>query len=315
MADPIVVDNTILSMTAKCSTLAVTRGVLGYTAKEESANLRAGSACHACWATYFRGGTADEALAALAACDDFEVWAGEHVEATDRLAFGNVSRIMRRWIETHPRERLPFVIDADKVEVYFESPLTDEGDIVYCGIMDALGQYNGAYYNIENKTTGRLDQSWLRAQRMSAQISGYHWLAEQYLGAPIAGTFINVQELSRLPSDPSRKCKEHGVAYAECGALHSKAEIGIDSRTPTRLAEWKKTAIHLAKKYRELLRYNDLGMIQKVRMQGTTNNSCRWCAFSEWCYMERDSGYAASNFTYDPWAPRERALARVGGSE
>jgi len=313
MAEPLVVDNTILAATAKCSTLAVMRQVLGLEAREESAKLKTGSAFHAMLACYLRGGTADEALEALAKFENYEDWTNEHVEGTDAYAFANIRKIAARWLETHPRERLPFVVPPDKVEVYFEYPLTDESDIWYCGIMDGLGAYSGADYNIEHKTTGRIDKLWLRSMNLNSGISGYHWLAEKFLEHPIAGTFLNVQEISRLPSDPSRKCKEHGVTYSECGALHSKAEIAIVTRTAEALVEWRKTAIHLAKKYRELLKYSSIEMIQKVRMQGTTNNSCRWCAFSEFCYMGRDAGYAASNFTYDPWSPRERALARVGG--
>ena len=135
------------------------------------------------------------------------------------------------------------------------------------------------------------------------------------LGHPLTGTFLNVQELAKLPSDPTRKCKEHGVVYAECGTLHAKSEIAIVTRTPTAIEQWRRTAINLGRKYRELLKYSSLEHIDKVRMQGTVNNSCRWCQFSEWCYNERSAAFAAANFQHDPWEPKERALARVGASE
>lgn len=345
MTEPIYVDSTLLSAVAKCSTLAVTRHVLDLASATESPLLRSGAACHAAWAVYFRGVEIDEAMdvlrngavcrlckgtgvedagfvkspcdgcAGLGRVEPYEAWANEHVPVEDRFAYPNVERIMARWFETHPRHLLPFTVKPERVEVYFETPLDDAGEFVVCGIMDAFAEMQDNTYNVENKTTGRLDATFLKAQKLSAQISCYHFLAERYLGRPITGTFLNVQQLSRLPSDPSRKCKEHGVTYAECGVLHTKAEIAVITRTRYQLEEWRKTAIHLAKRYRDLLKYNSLDMIHKVRQQGTQNYSCRYCPLADWCYMERNPSYAAANFVHDPWKPHERAMARVGADE
>lgn len=344
MSEPILVDNTILSKVAKCSTLAVGQQVLGFVPLDESAKLKSGAAAHAAWASYFKGGPTTEILETLsrgpvcvecngtgvedagfakATCDvckglgrlgdlGYEVWANEHVPLDDRLAWQHVSRNFGRWIETHPYDRLPFQIKPQHVEVYFEHPLDDAGEFMFCGIMDGFPSVDQHWYNLENKTTGRITSDWLRNQRLSSQLTGYHWLGEKFLGRPLVGTFLNVQEFSRLPNDPDRKCREHGVKYEECGPLHSKSEITVVAHTREQLNEWHKTALSLAKKYKELLRYSSIDLIQRVRMQGTFNYSCAFCPLSEWCYLGRTPEYANANFVVNRWNPREHAANLVG---
>lgn len=306
MSNPLFVDNTILVSVARCSTLDVTRHGLGLVATEERATLRSGTAIHEALAVWFRGGTHDEAMAALDA--SYREFAEEHVQTTDRLAWDNVRRIIDFWLVTHPLSALPFTIDPAMVEIGFAFPLTDEGDIVFCGRLDALAAYNGGLYTVENKSTWNVSRDWLSTFANDSQLSGYTWAAMQHAAQPVVGTMLNAIEISKIP-DSDRRCDKHATPYYECGHLHNaeKHQIVIPTRSPIQIEEWRKTAIHLARKHADLIRrFQELKDIQKVRTQGTFNGHCRFCAFNGWCVTGRTMEYALNNFIFEPWSPYDR---------
>lgn len=307
--EPVYVDNSLLSAVARCSTEALVRHALGYTSTEERATLRAGTALHEALAVWFKGGTYDAAMAAFDA--SYRVWAEAEVAGDDRLSYANTSRIVAYWLETHPLSALPFVVRPELVEVGVAHPLTDDGDIVFCGRLDAGVDYTDSLYIVEHKSTGRVSPLWLRGWRLDSQPTGYIWLAEQHVAKPVTGVIINALEFSRLPSSDKR-CTRHAVPYEECGHLHATFDMVVVTRTPEQLAEWRKTAIHLAKRYRDLLtRFGDLAHVHKVRMQGMFNKSCGWCAFFDWCSMGRPPEYVAGNLVYDPWRPYDFAAGNT----
>jgi hypothetical protein len=75
------------------------------------------------------------------------------------------------------------------------------------------------------------------------------------------------------------------------------------------LAEWKKSALHLAKKYKEMLiRFPSLRDIHRVRMQGTFTNACRFCQFDDFCNAGRPVDLIGSMFVEDRWSPYDHSL-------
>lgn len=307
----IAIDNSTLAAVACCSTQAVLRYHLGLTAFEDRAPMRAGSAAHAALAAWFQKGT-EAALEVLEA--EYTLWALENVPEGDRLSPPNVIRTMRQYFESHPPGSLPFVVEPGFVECGFAVPLDEDGEFVFVGRLDALARdHNNAYWIVEHKTTGRLDDRWRRRFQSAAQVTGYVWAAQQHTERPVVGAFINGIELSKLPSDEKRKCRDHGVVYAECGAQHARTEMLIELRSPHELEEWRKTALHLARKFRDLCRMvPTLADLHKVRMQGQFTGACSDCQFNDFCRRGRPIAAANAMLRLEPWSPWDHTIVGHG---
>jgi len=310
--EPLAIDNSTLRAVARCSTEAMVRYAWHWTTAEERATLKAGTAFHTAMERHFKGDQPAEVLAAFSA--GYDAWADENVKADDRLAPANLSRIVSRWLDLNPLATSPFTVDPTMVEVGFAYPLTDDGSIVFCGRLDGVAQYQDALYVLEHKSTGRITQDWLDTFTLDSQLSGYIWAAQQHTGMTVVGAFLNAIEFSKLPNS-AMKCKggggvpSHGVPYSECGHLHANMRMAVVSRAPEALVEWKKTATHLAIRYRDMLaKWPTLESLHKLRMQGTFNGSCRFCSFKDFCKLHRPMSYiAAGNLIFEKWSPYERA--------
>ena len=306
MADTIYIDSSTLTAVATCDTQAVLRYVLGLTMDDEDrAPLRAGSMAHAVLADYLKGASVAEIVEASAIID-YLAWATDAVPDNDRLSGPNVLKVLSRWLQTHPISGLPFMVDPAMVEVGFAVPLAE--DVIFVGRMDALVRdEHGAYFVLEHKTTGQLNEMWRRRFRTSAQITGYVWAAQEHLQAPVAGCFVNGIEFGRLPTD-TKKCRTHGVPYIECGPLHARFDMLIEHRAPHQLDAWKRDAIRLARKFQSLkLRIQSLGQIDDVGQYGQLNGACTLCQFADYCAVGRPASMG-SVLTYNPWSPYDRAF-------
>jgi hypothetical protein len=303
----LIVDNSILASVATCSTQGALRYALGYAARDEAAYLRAGTAVHAALGAYLATqGDETAALAALAA--DYQTWAGANVPDTDRLSYHNVRRIVSEWMRTHPIRGLPFVIVGPEwVERPFQVPLAPGIDFV--GRMDGIASDPaGVEWIVEIKTTGRMDDRWRRRWRMASQLTGYTWAGEMERGRPVAGVYVVGIEMAKLPDDPKRKCKTHGVAYIECGALHANHETLIEPRAPHQIRQWHRAAVGLAQRYVALTvavkRPED---VRAVTMEGQFTGACGECFARDWCAVGRGAQYVESLFEHRPWNPLAHA--------
>lgn len=305
MTEPLVVDNSTLSAVARCSTEAVVRYSLGLATRDEKSTLQSGTAAHAAFAAYYASGDATQALDVFET--SYRAWADEHVPPDDRLSFGNTSRILAAWMDAHPRHMLPFV--PEHVEIGFAFPLAD--DVTFVGRLDAIarGRDDGHVYIVENKTTGRISPAWLSGFRTSSQLSGYIAGAREHTSQLVVGAFLVAVEFSRLPSDPTRKCKTHATAYAECGHLHAVFEMAVVQRTEEQLAEWRRTALHLTRRYQDLLRrFPALVDLHRVRQQGTFTGACTYCACRDFCQVGRPLDLVGTMFVEDRWHPLNHAM-------
>ncbi len=301
----IAVDTSTLSAVARCGTEAGLRYALGWTAFEDNAPMRAGSAAHEALAAWFRGESGVLDL------NDYEVWASETVATGDRLHPTNVRRILARWFEINPPSALPFVVPSpDLVEVGFSVPLDDAGEVQFVGRMDALGHgHQGEWYVIEHKTTGRMDETFRRRIRSSAQVSGYTYAAQVHLKRPVVGVMVNAIELADLPDDPKRKCRTHGVVFAECGALHARAECFIVQRTPEQLDQWRHEALRLARVYERLRRIvPTLDHLLAADTRGQFAGHCVQCQFRTFCDLGRPIDIAPNMLRHEPWEPFAHAF-------
>lgn len=313
----IVVDNSILAAVQRCETEAALRYGLGYAAAEEGAPLRAGSAVHVAFATWFTSG--GDAAAALAALErDYRPWAEEHVvDPSDRLAWSNVRNCMRQWFAAHTIERFPVRLAPTLIEVGFALPLAD--DVIVVGRMDGLGQDSqAAWAVVDHKSTGQLGERWRLQHRVSAQLTGYVWAAQHYVKGTVVGAYVNGIELSKLPSDPARRCREHGVPYAECGPIkHARFEVLVTQRPPHLQEEWKATALSLARRYAQIREtVKSVKDIGKVRAEGQFTGACANCQFRVYCGEGRpiQAVRVDTLLRVEPWEPYEHAF-KAGGDK
>lgn len=331
------VDNTTLRAVQECESEAALRHVLGYRSAgdEEAYALECGIAVHEVMADYLKGMPAERCLA------KYELLYHGYSEDNGldvpthpvyRLSYTNTDKILKEWFEQHPVENFSFGVKPELVEVGFSIPLSDEcvcghaqnmhhvsicagrdcncyayrPAFVMWGRLDAIVQsrHDGALYVLDHKTTGRLTPYFTDKFRNDSQMTGYTWAASKTLGMPVAGVYINAIEFSKLP-DSSRKCSSHGVPYSECGPLHLKSELLIYTRTPDQQEAWRRTAIKLARKYRDLHhRVKNLNdALTGTDMEGTFTGACGFCTFKQFCNANRPPHYAQSMLVHQPWRP------------
>jgi len=306
------VDNTILAATAACSTKAAMRYVLGLVPIEQetdSGPMIAGQAAHAALDGFLRTGDADKAL------EEFDAVyvpylaareaAGNPIPDNDRLAPANVKACLEEWMQTH--QTLPYTVDPQRVEVGFSVPLALE--VTFVGRMDGLVQTQGAWYVLEHKTTGRMDTRWRARFRSSAQITGYVWAATVQEKLPVVGCYVNGIEFAKLPSDDKRKCRTHGVAYAECGMHHARSDLVVELRSPAQLEQWQQTAVQMAQRFlrlREVVKGPE--DVRTLPMEGTLTGECVWCPFQTWCMLGRPAEAAKVMFREERWEPYKHAF-------
>lgn len=305
----VAVDNSILRTVARCSTEAVVRYVLGFTARSEAAPLMAGRAAHEALAMWLQS-KGDDAQGLQAFSAAYRGWSGTHVPTGDRLAYENTYQILKAWFRGHPFRSLPYTVSAIEQRV----AVSIEPGVQFVGNLDAIGQSlsDGAFRVIEHKTTGALTGWWKARWHVDSQVTGYLWVAEQRYRTPFTGAYINAIEFGKLPSDASRTCKTHGLKYAECGALHAKGEVVSVTRTPGQVQAWKANALRLARRFRKMCEQTaeQLGgdshedwsavqrVIQRLPQEGTFTASCQFCEFKEFCETGRT---AKALVVHQPW--------------
>lgn len=304
-------DNSILRTVARCSTEAVLRHHHGLTSPEEKAAMKAGTVFHHVSEHFFKTQGLDIG-GSLAIFDaEYIPWADPIVPSDDRLAWPNVRTIIEQWMLMRVN-LLPFQWPhPDLIEIGFAIELTD--DITFVGRLDGLVKdtQTDSWYVLENKSTGRISSMWRTGYRSDSQVSGYIYAASLHLGTPVVGAFINAIEFSKVPSDPKRKCKAHGVVYKECGPSHTVSDIFNVARTPQALDEWKREAINLATRYEALRdRFPTLADIGNVPVEGKFSGACTYCQFREFCAFGKPLHQVSTMLVEDRWEPYTHALGR-----
>ena len=224
----------------------------------------------------------------------------------------NLQRILTRWIELHPAEILPWR-RVLSVEEAFVSRVWESGGRtvrLICRPDAVVEDHFGRVRWVDTKTTSwRIsDPSWKRALRLSLQAALYtDAIAQRYGDAATLGGWFNAMELRKLPSDPKRKCKEHGTPYAECGNEHAKTEFVEALTTMERVGTALDDARLAAMKFVRMFDVHDEPSI--FRMEGSANGACRFCSASEWCEGGRLAATLDGFMVHDPWIVEEGVKA------
>jgi len=327
---PTLIDNSTLAALAQCTARTAVINVMGFKSSEESAALLCGKAVHAGIEVFLRGGTIDSALERFAQM--YQEWSDNNLAPGNPREYSNVAKILGRWLEENPLDRLPYVVQPDKIEIYFTVPLNDPtdscdvcggahegGEFMLTGLIDAIvtSKDGRLFFPLDHKTTASFNQDFIKKFRNDSQISGYSYALSYLTGQPVTGALINVIEIKRLPTDPKRKCKERGVRYEECGILHAKYQFFSPDRSAAQVESWRRTALRLAHEYRdlfELLKGNaaaDLTdrerfeIVQQLPTEGEFNGGCVFCSLFDWCSTGRIPAMAEATLRWDPWITEE----------
>jgi hypothetical protein len=314
----IIVDNTILASVAACSTQAALRHVLHLTTTADAAPLIAGQYAHEVLAWWLLG---VEPAAALRRLDGYRRWAQGKVAADDKLAPGNVHRILEHWMAMRPLATWPLLVESGQVEVPLVGVLgvleagkpvlpredhDGEPRVVMVALLDAIGRRRtGGHYSIDHKTTSNVNDYFKDSQEDSSQFTGQLWLAAEN-GHTLHGVYVNAVEFWTVPSS-SRACKTHGSTYAECGLKHLKHFLFPVTRSTHEIATWPITARQLTRKFLRLrARVASIEDVRTLPMEGRFVRACRNCSFREWCRRGRPASMA-QEFVREEWNPLVRA--------
>jgi hypothetical protein len=329
------VDNSLLK-TVACETRVAMRHGYGYTSREEAIAAFCGQVVHEVLADHLRGKDIEWCRNRLRFM--YKGYSDEYIPDDKRhrfyrLRYENVDAIVHEWLTQWPKNSLPFAVNPNLIEVGFQIPLSTEcvcghdernhaaGGCQWraqCGCQEFLyafifyGRYDGivtaehdhSLYVLDHKTTGRLTPYKVEEYRNDSQMSGYVWAARETTGQDIVGVYINAIELSTLPSDPVRKCREHGVVYAECGPLHMKAQFLAYTRDAEQLDQWHRTAMELARRYKAIVaKAPELENVGTLLTEGAFYGSCLFCDFKDFCAAGRPLNYVDNLLVYSPWRP------------
>lgn len=337
----LIVDNTILTDTRKCQTLTAMRHVLGLATPSEAVELRCGSAVHEGLARYLVTGSAKKALARFDAA--YQDWAASHAPKVDRdgkphrLLWAPVHRILAHWLDAHPLNRWPLIVDPAHVEVpvwgelgvlingKLKAPDTEidggpahthpsvEGRVLMVALLDAIGKTRavGGYWSIDHKTTSRIGDWFKQDQEDSSQFTGQLWLARQREIVGLHGVYINALELPRLNSS-DRTCRDHGVPYKKCALAHIGSMLFPITRSSHEIENWESTARSIARTFLKLKTgVRDVHDVRELPMDGRFTRACGRCTFREWCRIGRPA-HGASAFVEQRWNPLDHAWKRGG---
>ena len=304
------VDNTTLSALNTCDMKAGLRYILGLTTGEERLELDAGTAVHEALACWHRGEGVTNALIRF---DALYKPVASRIHAEERLSFTNVRRVLSRFFAYFQQYPVPYQVQRDLVEVVFEAPLDDHGDFRIMGRIDQIETYQGRLVVGENKTTGSLSGYWKDKWPMASQLTTYIYGAKygtvggQPLNLPVEEALVMGLELRKLPMSET-KCKEHKLAYRECGDLHAKWEFsGPHPRPDGFLQRWRKDALSAAKRY--VWMQDNVHTVQDavdtLEQQGQFNGSCVWCEFKDYCRQGLPANLMEANLVKSVWDPRK----------
>ena len=313
---PLYIDNSTLRAVAACDTQAILRYAHDLTSPEEIAVLKSGTDAHEALRAYFTGSTPDAALREFT--NRYTTWASANVPSDgylSRLLPTNLTTILRTWFETHPISALPFTPRRNMVEIPFQFPLDDNGDIIYTGALDlVVKDAEVDFAPCDHKTTGRISADWVSTFRNDSQFSGYMWACSQHTGEPVTRGYVNAIEFSQLPTS-DRKCTKHNLPFSECSTEHATSRIILITRTPGQITKWKHDALKLARRYaRWLTLYGtSLDSILRTTQAGSFFGNCRFCTFSEFCANGMPTRSLLSMYSKSHWNPLDRRPPSAGG--
>jgi hypothetical protein len=315
--EQLVVDNSILSATAKCHTYAFTRYALGYDVKGEALALSAGQAIHLGMERWMKGEPVKKCVKAMAEWYEHAVTVYLHTTEQDQLGPDDKRFEPERVIAIFHahllklEEQFPFKIIEGAVEgpIWAEFPIDLPVPVIYVARLDAIVRKREltGRWSFDHKSTKRITDWWSDKQKVSSQWSGQVWIEQQQRHRALEGVIIHAIELPE-PHTSDRTCKEHGVPFTECSIRHATYDYIYVTRSQAELDGWLTTATQQVREFHELTRVAAAAGIEavgEVQMQGRFNEGCVFCSMKEWCRLGRPTGerQLRAMFVENPWNP------------
>lgn len=325
MSNPLVVDNTMLAGFRGCHRKYYYRHEEGLTTSRTPAALSFGAAFHAGMAASLQGRTKDEAIAiAIRSMREQELPTNgkEEWRCADKLI-----QILDVILAQQPIEVVRAPNGEPIVEADFVYPLlttSDEDimpllkdcgydDVMYSGILDAVGTFFGETYVVDHKTTTdvggtkgekpQIRSSFLKSFKPHSATAGYAWGLSKFLGKPVYGVLIN------------------GVGIHTSRVLSPNFQVAdwlcttrfTISYTPEEIEEWRVSTIAMIK---ELL-HAKLDKNWAMNSDACYNYN-KACPFLQVCSIPPSQRNAIKDAIYvkDTWNPleaRKKEASRLGG--
>ena len=282
--------------TVGCSVKALLRYGFKVLTQESMFAALVGASIHKGLALYFRTGDADKAYQRF--LDTFP----EGAPPKDSYSVDNVGVIVHHYLH-EVLKSFPYYVHPSLIEIWFEQVLSagDKSDpepIVLVGRIDLMPEdpQSKAMMVLDWKSTGKVSDWWLKKWRMDSGLNGYVWAAQQFMPSKLfPGGVIGAIELPKLPV-PGKKCKRHGVDYAECRKFHPQHQIFSVAFEPHMTEEWRLSAVWGAKRLRDLIRdYSSAPEgVKYVRGLGRFNGMCTFCDYADFCLAGRPVEWVGS---------------------
>lgn len=316
-SDTLVVDNSILSATAKCSTYAYVRYALGLNVRGEALPLEAGQAIHIGMEQWLGGASIKDAVRAVATHYEAAVEGYLRSIEEDNLPGKDARFDPERVVAIFHQHlqaldgRFPFKVIKSGLEEPISAIFSADvrREVRYVARRDALVRKwdAGGKWSMDHKTTKRITEWWSDKQKVSSQWSGQVWIGRQLGEDEIEGVIIHAIELPD-PHTSDRNCREHSVPYTECSIRHATYDYIYVTRSPAEMAAWELSARGLIKKYDYLTdraARHGINGVSEVPMEGRFNEGCVFCSMKEWCRLGRPTGerQVGATFRSEVWNP------------
>ena len=316
MSDELVVDNSILSATARCHTYSYVRYALGLRTRVEALALEAGSAIHVGMEHWMTDKQRSVPKAVQAMAEYYEPVVASYLRSVEQDRLGKddarfeperVEAIFHQHL-TQLSEQFPFLVIKGAVEKPVSAVLRP--GILYVARLDAIVRRSdaGEKWSFDHKSTRKITDWWKDKQKVSSQWSGQVWIGKQQESEHnLAGIILHVIELPE-PHVSGNTCREHKVPYTECSIRHAGYDYIYVTRSEPELEAWELSANRLATQYQKLVkRAGEEGIegVREVSMQGRFNEGCVFCDMKEWCRLGRNTSerVVRATFQHSEWNP------------
>lgn len=266
----LILDNTMLQAWDACPTRYYWRHLRGIVLQDDNAApLNFGIALHRALETYYKGGTQDESLRAFLAFWQSFTPDGYYTAENGVTILDNY---FKKWGS-------PEQWTVKHVEVNLQWELSS--DLVYCGRVDLIVEWNNDLYVVDHKSSQRISAF---CDRPNHQFSGYTY-GTRTLGTPTVGAIINLLAVlspnTKIPTD-------------------QRFRRVISPRTPFELEDWR---LHVLNTREEIHRAVEGGRFERKTSQ------CNWCPYKPLCNSAPEvvEAVAGSLYKIQPWEPWKEA--------
>lgn len=175
--------------------------------------------------------------------------------------------------------------DKPGIEFSFAIPLPirhpDTGNpLLFAGRCDAIVEYAGGRYALDDKTTSALGASWAKQWEMRGQFAGYAWAMREH-GLKPSGTIVRGVSILK-------------TKYDKAEAIISQPDYKID--------RWYESSLRKIERMIELYLHPE----KAIMNFGEACNAYGSCPYKQACLSRDPYNWLETYYTYRPWRPLER---------